>query len=151
MSFNREVWEGRKPLVDSAFGSRTIGSLALVTVGCSVWTDVEKKRSAHDEPLGGIVLDIIHRSFTDGETGEVTHDRMFRTYDPLVLFAHAFDYLGEKDVNQDGVESTDSNRLCWTIRRFAREIASRKGLLTPREGQLIADAHRLTTAVLGGF
>jgi len=45
-------WDGTRPhLFDSRLGARTVGSLALVEPGNSVFTDPEKKRNAHDEPM----------------------------------------------------------------------------------------------------
>lgn len=146
----RAIWRGTRPLTDSRLGARTIGSLAEVAPGsCAVWTDVEKRRTSHDEGLGGMVLEIIDLGrVVDEETGEVSLTRAFRCYDPIAPWWAAFRTVREDEVSQDGVELVASNRIVVAIRRFCREISGGKGLLTTTEARLLHDAMTLAKAVM---
>jgi hypothetical protein len=150
--FDRDVWEGRKPTVDSRLGPHTIGTVALAAIGHSVWTDTEKRRNAHDDPMGGVVLDIVDQGETiDDETGEIRVKRAFRCYDPIAPWGLAFATYTDDLIAQEGVEATPDYLLTKVIRRFCAEIAkSKRGLLTSSEADLLADAHHLAAVLMGG-
>lgn len=150
--FNPDVWYGKKPLVDSRLGPATIGTVALATIGNSVWTDPDKRRNYHDEPMGGIVLDVVDQGETiDEATGEIRVKRAFRCYDPVAPWGLAFRTYTDDLIAQEGVEATPTHTLVNAIRRFCREIAkSKRGLITSSEADLLADAHHLAAVLIGG-
>jgi len=142
-----DIWNGRRPMVQ---GPRTLGSLALVTVGCQVWTDIERKRRGHDEALGGIVLEVVHRDVYDDDTGEIHDVKAWRCYDPIAQWGHAFRTIREDDVTQDGVMASAPWELTNAVRKFARVVGAGSGLLVGSEAQLVADAYRLSQVIMGG-
>lgn len=143
----RDILDGRRPMVQ---GARTLGSLALATVGCAVWTDPIRRRNSHDESLGGIVLEVLAAEHPDRETGEIIVQRAFRCYDPIVTRDRAFRTFPEADIPQAGVEAVDTAQLRNAVRRFARWVADSKGPFVSDTERLLAYAHRLAIVTLGG-
>ena len=142
---------GEGPLMDSRFGVRTLGAVAEAAVGCSVWTDIEKRRDAHDDALGGIVLEVIDGvRRLDEETGEIILVRAFRCFDPVARWDTAFRTVNEHLISADGVEATPPYGLAKTVRRFCQEVANGRGLLVGRDAQLVVDAARLAAILMGG-
>jgi hypothetical protein len=143
---------GEGPLLDSRFGVRTIGVVAEIQPGVSVWTDLDKRRTTRDEPIGGIVLEVIDGiENVDGDTGEIRLIRAFRCFDPLAPFAKAFRTVREDEIGPDGIEGNPSGALAKTVRRFCREVAGGRGLIVGREARLVTDAAHLAAIIMGGM
>lgn len=134
------VWRGDKQLVDSRFGARTIGDLALVEPGCSVWSE---KRTRVEEPLGGVVIEII--DVRDEDTGFPV--RSFRTINPYEPLGVAIRVLSEAEISRDGMEAPESSRIAKQIRRLAEAVAKGKGPLVQRDRDYVAYMHRLMGVV----
>lgn len=136
---------GETELVDPAFGVRHV-PVEEVTVGCQVWTDIEKRRTWRDEPVGGVVLDVIPPQI-DPDTGEVGLPRRFLVIDPLVRdLRDAFAVVKADQVTPDGTEAPDRGTIARVVRRFAHELAARLGPLNQRDVELCAHMHALVAA-----
>jgi hypothetical protein len=153
----QQFMRGEGPLLDSRFGARTIGVMAEITPGLEVWTDELDDMARHNhkgEALGGYVLSIdAGWSSVDQETGEmVNHPARFRCYDPQGRWPdRAFPVLSEDEVYRPGVRIPPAHHLVIALRRFCREVANHDSLnLDPFDAQLVIDAARLVTVLMGG-
>lgn len=141
-----------EPAKTGRMGSRRLGSLHEITVGCSVWARTEgpdQRLTANQQPAGGIVLEIIDTRHADPDTGELTAHRAFRCYDPWTDWPHAFTTLPERCVEPDSCETTTPDVLARAARRFAAHAAQSHGPLTPSDARLLRDANHLTATLLG--
>jgi hypothetical protein len=146
VTLNRRVWDGTQPIVNPGFGARSIGGMALIQVGCELWTDPDARKSSHEEGVGGIVLEI-----TSDIDDEGTVNRAFRCYDYLAAWHQAFRTIPENQVLRDSIEAVDPARLVRTCRRFWRELAKHQtSMLDTSEARLAADAQRLVNTLMGG-
>jgi hypothetical protein len=152
---NRSAWfRGEKPLLDSRFGASTIGAVTEITVGIELWTCEDGRRNRHEEPLGGIVLEIDPgRPATVDEDGEICeHPARYRCYDPLAPWPHrSFTWIAEPEINRDSIRPAERQSIVTAIRRFCLEIATHKSrTLDGFEAQLIQHAARLSAVLMGG-
>lgn len=152
---DRTAWfRGERPLLDSRFGAHTIGAVTEITVGIELWTVEDGRRNWHDEPLGGIVLQIDPgRPATVDDNGEIhEHPARYRCYDPLAPWPHrAFTWILEPEINRASIQPAERQSMVTAIRRFCYEIATKKnGTLDGFEAQLIEHAHRLAVVLMGG-
>ncbi|MCU4184004.1 hypothetical protein K6U06_06505 [Acidiferrimicrobium sp. IK] len=143
------------------YGSRVLGGLAEVTVGCMVWAhadgDLAKIRlDPNGEPRGGIVLAIypaIDYAWLreTGEPVERKHYRCFnpRTGWPKVPADRAFVTLTEVQIVAEGCEATYPPAIADTIRRFDQHLAAQHGPLTADQAQLQIDAAHLAAVLMG--
>lgn len=141
--FNRDVWDGKKPMAAPARGARTIGDFTLLEVGHSVWST--KRKDHRDEPLGGVIIAIFDKR--DPDTGFT--ERAFRCIDPFSLrpFVQVH-VLVESEVDREALEPADNARLRKIIRRLAEDIAKGKSSLTTAELDHIAWMHKLAGVVV---
>lgn len=110
--------------VSSARGAHTIGVLAMVDVGWTVWayTDGPDKRVDPDDyPIGGIVVEIEAVDPLVDEYGEIQRDatRLFHTIDHTRLRFHGQvtvhrGAIPERCVNPDSVERWQARRV-WIV------------------------------------
>lgn len=141
--FNREVWEGKKPMVAPTRGARTIGDFALLELGCSIWST--ERKNHRDEPLGGVIVDIFDKRNED--TGFV--ERAFRCIDPYSLRPFIqLHVLVESEVDREALEAPDNARLRKIVRRLAEDIAKGKSSLTTHDLDAIAWIHKLAGVVV---
>jgi len=155
--FDRDAWEGRKPLtVPSA---ELIADARLITVGWSVWSNTRRKV---DEPLGGVVCGVDASAVTrdlDPETGEIVRGTAYRVRDPFGPLQCQWVYSSEVSL-PDGVEPPEPNRLYRLIRRMTYSIGTTGGRkhgptpssssvwLTATEAEMLTDCFHLLTKVL---
>jgi hypothetical protein len=122
-----------------------------ITEGFTVWS--RTIRDANDEPVGGVVLDVV--DLVDTETGE--RQRAFVTIDPYRTRPRlSFHRLAEADVAGDAIELPEPSRCAALARRLCEEVAidghkRRTGLLEPRHAEYVVFAHRLVGVVMGGM
>ena len=150
---NGNPWTDSMTLVHSDFGTRLLtDDIALVEIGCKVWTDVAKKRSAHDEPLGGLVVQATWRTTVDDETGEVISRRIFRTLDPYLLNRPrvAFRTVHEDEVDRSAMEGPDIHQITRAVRQCAQHLAAETGPLDRHSAELAGAIFHLTAAILAG-
>jgi hypothetical protein len=152
---NRTAWfRGEKPLLDSRFGATTIGAVTEITVGTELWTCEDGRRSWHDEPLGGIVVEIDPgRPATVDDDGEIhDHPARYRTYDPLAPWPHrSFTWVAEPEINRDSIRPAERQSMVTAIRRFCLEVATHNSRnLDGFEAQLIQHCQRLAAVLMGG-
>lgn len=151
---NRSAYfRGERPLLDSRFGATTIGVVAEITPGIELWTVEDGRRNWHDEPLGGIVLEVDPGgpATVDGD-GEIhDHPARYRCYDPLAPWPHrAFTWIPEPEVNRDSIRPAERPSMVTAIRRFCLHVAtSNSGTLDAFEAQLIQHAGRLAAVLMG--
>ena len=141
---------GRAPLPGSGFGAYTIGDMALIEPGCSVFAREEGPNMRVDADLnarGGIVLEVTVTPTVDQDTGEMFTRRAFRCYDPLQQLHEAFRTLTEAQIDLDRCEAPDLATLRRAYRRFCREVGHATGVATLRELGLVTDAARLAALV----
>jgi hypothetical protein len=122
-----------------AAGARTMGDLALLELGCSVWS--RERRHADDVPIGGVIVGV--HDVADRETGEVS--RVFDVLDPYRTRPHFHFYiLTEAEIDRSVLEPPESHRLRTLIRRMGEEVGKGRGLFTPQHVRLVALMHLLT-------
>lgn len=125
-------------------GAHGIGGVALLEPGMTAWS--RTRRDANDEPVGGVVLDVVDQ--VDTETGERV--RSFLCLDPYRLRPRlSFHRLTEDEIAHDGLELPSTSRCASLVRRLCEEVAldghkRRTGLMDPRHAELVVHAHRLT-------
>lgn len=136
------------PPLQPAKASR-LGALAEVTVGCRVWARAEgpdARLNPTGQPRGGIVIEIVN--VDDWETGETA--RAFRTFDPYhPRFDQAWTTLLEAHIEPAGCDAGDWHQTGQVIRRFHRQAADGRALITDQDYALHADIGRLMRALLG--
>lgn len=146
MTFDRSVWDGTKSIVASQFGARSVGPFTMIEPAMEVWSDINAKKDAHDDPLGGIVVEVTTAQFSDGELV-----RSFRTYDYFLPAHKAFRVIAEADIERDSITAADPGRIVRAIRRMLAPVAkSRKSLWLPEEARLLHDAETLSRTLMGG-
>jgi hypothetical protein len=103
----------------SVVGAHTIGALAMVDVGWSVWSrtagNIRHIRLNHQgEARGGVVVDITARRIADPDTGEVRTERAFRCVDPYACPQLAWATLTEDHIDPAVVEIPNQRRR-WVV------------------------------------
>jgi hypothetical protein len=151
---NRTAWiRGEKPLVDSRFGATTIGAVTEIGPGIEIWTCENGRRDWHEQPLGGLVLDVDPgRPDTIDDDGEIhPHPARYRCYDPLAPWPHrAFVWVTEPEIDRQSIAVAARPSLVTAIRRFCGEvIKSNRSTLDGFEADLIRHASRLAGVLIG--
>jgi hypothetical protein len=151
---------GERPWVDEDWDeddgrhpARSIGALSQVAPGWEVWTTEGGRRDADDNPLGGIVLHVdAGAPNTVDEWGEIQrHPARYRTYDPHARWPDkAFRWVGEDEVNRQGIRVASAQSLVIAVRRFCREVGTGGLVLDGFEADLVTDAGRLVAVLMGG-
>jgi hypothetical protein len=141
--FNRAVWDGEAPMVAPARGSRTIGDLALLEVGCCVWST--ERKNHREDPLGGVIVGVFEKR--DEDTGYP--ERSFKVIDSYNLRPFIQTHvIAEREVDREAVEGPESSRLRKIIRALAADIAKGKSSLTTTDLEHIAWMHKLAGVVV---
>lgn len=137
MTFDRRAWDGERPLAMPASGAHTIGDIALVTIGCRVFS---KSRSNEEEGTfyGGVVIGV--DVSIDEETGETV--RSFVVLDPYKHPIRKF-VVPDSDVDRSTMEPPNFGQLRQLIRRLGEEVGKRKGMLSSRDMEAVAWMHQL--------
>lgn len=151
--------------MSSIWGARSIGSLAIIGVGCTAWSDTEKLRDADDKPLGGILVEIGYREPILLDYGEIkagTGCRTFRTYNPYKKADNpkAWWTLTEDQVDPVVCEGIEVSRVARAVREMCRVLSGPLGLragqrpksmiLTGADMTMLEDACRLARVLMGG-
>jgi hypothetical protein len=115
----------------SIVGPNTIGMLALVDVGWSVWArdqgNIRHIRLDHRaDARGGIVVEITTRRIADPDTGEFTDQRAFRCLDPYRCPQVHWTTLTETQVDPERVEGPETRRR-WVAIFSLLDAARRPG------------------------
>ena len=136
------VWDDSAPRPTP--GARDIGMVALVGIGCQIWS--RERVKAEDGQVGGIVVD--EWRDLDHETGEWGERRflvMDRWRGRLRWCAIA---LGEIDAAM--VEAPSSAAVVRMVRALWAEMSTRKGLLDSTDVARMVLATRLVDSLMGG-
>jgi hypothetical protein len=137
----------------TALGARSIGLLAMVNVGWSVWskeTGFDQRSDARTgEGRGGIILEVTGSRTHDAD-GEITDTRAFRCVDPANLRQVI---LTERTVDVDRIDGFDRAATVKTIVRLAEQLGARRGIRSKSLLEVehvilrqVADMHRLAAA-----
>lgn len=138
--------------------AKRIGIVNEITVGVEIWAHNDPTTDCPDR--GGIVVDIDRGAgdTIDPASGEITrHPARYRCYQHRKEVRDCFEWVLEDDVDRSRVGVVQPATLSNAARRLALEAAGiqnrkrqRSGMLTPFEMQLIGDAGRLASQVMGG-
>lgn len=123
VTFNPDVWYGRKPLTD--VGRAMVADVALLEVGWSVWSC--DRKDANEEALGGVVSQIRTATTPDVETGEIAETRYFRCLNPYLPPDHRHfvqTLIGSEILLPDGVEPPNRKRIGRLMKRLCAEASS---------------------------
>lgn len=138
-----------KPLIDKRLGaSRLIGDVALLEIGCLVWST--ERRTLHgsdDNPMGGIIVSLSER--VDEETGEIV--RTFMTIDPYntrPLIRPRV--LTPREIDRETMERANDGLVRGLFRRLAEEIGKSRGPLTQKTLEFDRWQHNLASVVVPG-
>jgi hypothetical protein len=134
-------------LARTALGARSIGLLAMVGVGWSLWakeTGLDMRADARGEGRGGIVVEVAGARTHDND-GEITDTRAFRCIDPFNLRQVT---LTEASIDLDRIDGFNRAATVRMIARLmeqgANQFGGRRGT---RAKSLIEDEHRILTLV----
>lgn len=147
----RAVWEGKKPLIDSRFGARTIGDMALIDVGCSIWSkedDLDARMDSAGNARGGIVVEVHDvTDFTDD--GEIVKSRAFRTFDYYLSVddPRAQCVLLEASVDLERCEPVNVGKCRGLMRKMCAHVGRQRGQAHKPEIDLAVYASRLAALV----
>lgn len=138
----------------TALQASTVGLVAMVDVGWSVWSKTRK--DDRDDTIGGVVLEIQGAaSYTDPVTGEIVDKaRRYRVVDPYPG-VRRWHWVDETDIDVDAIETPDPWRILVVTARMARDIvgywqSDRRTLLGHEADikRLVSDMSRLVGAVV---
>jgi hypothetical protein len=115
----------------SVVGARTVGPLAMVDIGWTVWARTDgnvrhMRMDARGEARGGVIVEITTRRNADPDTGEISADRAFRCADPYATPSLRVTTLTEAQVDPDSVELPERMRR-WRVICALLEAARRPG------------------------
>lgn len=148
MAYDADVWSGKKSIVASQFGARSVGAFALIEPAMEVWTIPDARKNEHDDPVGGIVLEVTSATYSDGEIV-----RSFRTYDYLCKqFGKAFRVVAEVDIERESITTCSPALVSKVAFRFAQELAKSKqqSLMTTDKARLFSDGWTLARTLMAG-
>lgn len=111
--------------------SRLIGDLALLEVGCCVWS--KERVDDRANPRGGVIVAVTETVTDDGEVL-----REYVCCDPLLTYPLRFIRLGEFELDRETLEPPSEQRNRRLLRRFAEELC-RIDRHRPRVGPFTAD------------
>lgn len=143
-------WEGRRPLVDSRLGSRTIGDMSIITEGCELFAKEDgsddMRLRPDGEAVGGIVLDVTDVA-TVTDDGEIVQQRAFLVYDPHMPLYQAFTTLTERQVDPTRFMPPNIGRIRQAIRRMKNGVRD-KGPITSEDVDLLGHAYHLGSVLM---
>lgn len=126
-------------------GARTIGDIALLEPGCSVWsTERTWAGGEYRFPLGGTIIDVLDKA--DPETGELV--RSFRVLERQRGRAVTH-VLAETELNRDDIKLPNPGSMRTLIRGMALELHQSTGPMTQREVDLLTWMQKLMRLVTG--
>ncbi|HSS10541.1 MAG TPA: hypothetical protein VLL25_11685 [Acidimicrobiales bacterium] len=139
MTFNRDFWEGRKPLAASV--TQLTADLALIDIGWQLWSC--QRVDANQDALGGIVTEPLP-DHADDDTGEL--HRRWKVRNPYLRPDHPrqIQIITDAELQiPEGVEPPDRGAVVRMIRRLGAYVAAGHGWPTRYEIGAITDMWRL--------
>lgn len=126
--------------------ARRIGTLAMVEVGCLLYS--EERVDQKDRPLGGVVVQIDEGAGVDPETGEI-RGRTFLVLNPYTRKVEVT-RLKEREVGELSVALPKEHDLRRQHRKLAYDVSMAVGPVLPTEVDRLRWAYQLAVVASGG-
>jgi hypothetical protein len=115
------------------------------------WPIYSRTRTDHtgEFPLGGIVVEVLHSSRTDAETGEIAEATVYRCLDQWKAEPPPYQWLDAAEVDTSQVPGVNRARAAAGCYWLLDRVPHTRRVIHPREVDYLRDAWTLAVASAG--